>query len=282
MLLGISACQTTGSRERVEYLAETIGEGQVIAVVDSIRIEKTISDLVSFGSRVAGYPGATQAANYLAEIMRDIGLVDVEMEEFVSSVPLDEGGEMVILDSTTLESRTIPLFAVWPNLVRTSTTPPGGITGKLYYVGNGEWIDFNGIDPTDAIFLMDYNSGVNWQRAALLGAQAVIFAEPDNTTRIDGEEKHLQVPLDFPRFWMKKGPARPLIQELKLKGPIQIRASGRMTWKRLPAYNVFGRSEARILFSKRRLSSWNLTTIPSPLFRRCLLEQTKHRVWPRF
>ena len=37
MLLGISACQTTGSRERVEYLAETISEGQVIAVVDSIR-----------------------------------------------------------------------------------------------------------------------------------------------------------------------------------------------------------------------------------------------------
>lgn len=241
LLFGMSACQTTGVRERVEVLAEPIGDGQVAAVVDSARIRKTITDLVSFGSRVAGYPGATEAAYYLADRMREIGLEDVEMEEFVSSVPLDEGGELVILDSTTLESRSIPLYAVWPNLVRTSTTPSGGITGKLHYIGNGEWEDFNDIDPTGAVFMMDFNSGVNWQRAALLGAHAVIFAEPDHTTRIDGEEKHLQVPIDFPRFWMEKEQAGPLVEYLNVNGPINIRAMGRMTWKRLPAYNIFGK-----------------------------------------
>ena len=241
LLCGISACQTSGVRERVEILAEPIGDDQVAAVVDSLRIRKTITDLVSFGSRVAGYPGATEAAYYLADRMREIGLEDVEMEEFVSSVPLDEGGELTILDATTLASRSIPLYALWPNLVRTSTTPPGGITGKLHYIGNGEWEDFNGIDPAGAVFLMDFNSGVNWQRAALLGGSAVIFAEPDHTTRVDGEEKHLQVPLDFPRFWMKKGSARPLIEYLEAHGAINVRARGRMTWKRLPAYNVFGR-----------------------------------------
>ena len=241
LLIGISACQTTGVRERVAVLAEPIGDGQVAAVVDSVLIRKTISDLVSFGSRVAGYPGATEAAYYLAARMEDMGLEDVQMEEFVSSVPLDEGGELVILEPTTLESRSIPLYALWPNLVRTSTTPPGGITGKLHYVGNGEWEDFNGIDPAGAVFLMDFNSGVNWQRAALLGAGAVIFAEPDETTRIDGEEKYLQVPINFPRFWMEKEQARPLVEYLHLEGPITVRASGRMTWKRLPAYNVFGK-----------------------------------------
>lgn len=241
LLFGISACQTTGVRERVEVLAEPIGDGQVAAAVDSVRIRKTITDLVSFGSRVAGYPGATKAAYYLADRMREIGLEDVEMEEFVSSVPLDEGGELTLLDAADLETRSIPLYALWPNLVRTSTTPPGGITGKLHYVGNGEWEDFNGIDPAGAVFLMDFNSGVNWQRAAMLGAGAVIFAEPDHTTRVDGEEKHLQVPLDFPRFWMKKGAARPLIEYLEANSAITVRAKGRMTWKRLPAYNVFGR-----------------------------------------
>ena len=237
----IFGCQSTGVRERLEIEAEPISDGQVATVIDSLEIRKTVTELVSFGSRVAGYPGATQAAHYLAERMRNIGLEDIEMEEFVSSVPLDEGGEMIILDSTNLESRIIPLYAVWPNLVRTSTTPPGGITGKLHYVGNGEWNDFNGIDPSGAVFLMDFNSGVNWQRAALLGAAAVIFVEPDNTTRIDSEEKHLQVPLDFPRFWMKKTPARSLIEYLKNQGSINIRATGRMTWQRLPAYNVFGK-----------------------------------------
>ena len=241
LLLAVSACQTTGVRERVAYLSEPIGDGQVAAVVDSARIRQTITDLVSFGSRVAGYPGATEAAYYLADRMREIGLEDVEMEEFVSSVPLDEGGELTILDATTLASRSIPLYALWPNLVRTSTTPPGGITGKLHYIGNGEWEDFNGIDPAGAVFLMDFNSGVNWQRAALLGAGAVIFVEPDHTTRVDGEEKYLQVPVNFPRFWMAKEQARPLVAYLEENGPLTVRARGRMTWKRLPAYNVLGK-----------------------------------------
>ena len=241
LLLAVSACQTTGVRDRVAYLSEPIGDGQVAAVVDSARIRQTITDLVSFGSRVAGYPGATEAAHYLAGRMREMGLEDVELEEFVASVPLDEGGELTVLDEASLESRSIPIHAVWPNLVRTSTTPPGGITGKLHYVGNGEWKDFNGIDPTGAVFLMDFNSGVNWQRAAQLGAGAVIFVEPDHTTRVDGEEKYLQVPVNFPRFWMAKEQARPLVAYLEENGPLTVRARGRMTWKRLPAYNVLGK-----------------------------------------
>ena len=246
-LFAAAACRTSGVRERVAYLSEPIGDGQVAAVVDSARIRQTITDLVSFGSRVAGYPGATEAAHYLAGRMRELGLEDVELEEFVASVPLDEGGELTVLDdaalpdATILKSRTIPIHAVWPNLVRTSTTPPGGITGTLHYVGNGEWEDFNGIDPTGAVFLMDFNSGVNWQRAAQLGADAVIFVEPDQTTRVDGEEKYLQVPVDFPRFWMAKEAARPLVAYLEGNGPLTVRAKGRMTWKRLPAYNVLGK-----------------------------------------
>ncbi|HCQ01851.1 MAG TPA: hypothetical protein DIT99_14685, partial [Candidatus Latescibacteria bacterium] len=146
--------------------------------------------LAGFGTRLAGYPGATEAANYLADRFRTIGLENVKLEDFIASVPLDEGGALTILDSpSTLPSLqpTVPLYSVWPNLVRTSTTPPEGITGKLYYVGEGDWVDFNDIDPTGAILMMDFNSGINWQNAANLGARAVIFAEPDRTTRIDGE-----------------------------------------------------------------------------------------------
>jgi len=88
---------------------------------------------------------------------------------------LDEGGELTLLDpldsdAPGLDARSIPIHALWPNLVRTSTTPPGGITGKLHYVGQGEWKDFNDLDPAGAVVMMDFNSGVNWQRAAILGA----------------------------------------------------------------------------------------------------------------
>ena len=282
LLLAVSACQTSGVRERVAYLAEPIGDGQVAAVVDSVRIRQTITDLVSFGSRVAGYPGATEAAHYLAGRMREMGLEDVELEEFVASVPHDEGGELTVLDDAALASRMIPIHAVWPNLVRTSTTPPGGITGKLYYVGNGEWEDFNGIDPTGAVFLMDFNSGVNWQRAAQLGAGAVIFVEPDNTTRVDGEEKYLQVPVDFPRFWMAKEQARPLVAYLEENGPLTVRARGRMTWKRLPAYNVLGKITGTHRSSRTKSSYSSPTTIPCRPCRRCLPARTRPRARPRF
>ena len=74
----IFGCQSTGVRERLEIEAEPISDGQVATVIDSLEIRKTVTELVSFGSRVAGYPGATQAAHYLAERMRNIGLEDIQ------------------------------------------------------------------------------------------------------------------------------------------------------------------------------------------------------------
>ncbi len=244
LLLPSIACQSSDIRIGPFDIEDLSDIGHVTSIVDSVHIRQTITDLAGFGTRMAVYPGATEAANYLADRFRIIGLENVKLEDFIASVPLDEGGALTILDSpSTLPflQPTIPLYSVWPNLVRTSTTPPEGITGKLYYVGEGDWVDFNDIDPTGAILMMDFNSGINWQNAANLGARAVIFSEPDRTTRIDGEEKYLQVPINFPRFWMKKEQARPLIERLKSAGPLNVRAKARMTWKRLPAYNVLGK-----------------------------------------
>lgn len=241
--MALAACQPVELRTDGLEVDDNTDIGQIVSIVDSVHIRQTITDLSAFDTRMTGYPGATAAANYLVDRFNDIGMEDVKMEEYIASAPLDEGGALTILDPLADDSLspTIPLYSVWPNLVRTSTTPPEGITGKLYYVGEGDWVDFNDIDPTGAVILMDYNSGVNWQNAANLGARAVIFAEPDRTTRVDGEEKYLQVPINFPRFWMKKDQARPLIDHLKREGGITVRAKARMTWKRLPAYNVFGR-----------------------------------------
>jgi len=244
LLLPFAACQPSDPRSGPVEIEDLTNIGQVTSIVDSVHIRQTISDLAGFGTRMTGYPGATQAANYLVDRFRSIGLEDIKMEDYVASVPLDEGGALTLLDAPATHpsiAPSIPLYSIWPNLVRTSTTPPEGITGKLYYVGEGDWVDFNNIDPTGAIIMMDFNSGVNWQNAANLGARAVIFAEPDRTTRVDGEEKYLQVPINFPRFWMKKAQARPLVEHLKTVGPLNVRAKARMTWKRLPAYNIYGK-----------------------------------------
>ena len=246
LILLFTACQTTGTRTGHVGIEDRTDAETVASLVDSVRIRQSITDLAGFGSRMTGYPGATEAAHYLADQLRTIGLEDVKMEEFVASVPLDEGGELILLDeeemsTSTSLSRAIPLYSVWPNLIRTSTLPSGGLTGKLHYVDEGDWVDFNGVDVTDAIIMMDFNTGLNWQNAANLGARAVIFAEPNRTSRIEGEKKYLQVPINFPRFWMKKEHAAPLIARLKSAGALNVRAKARMTWKRLPAYNILGK-----------------------------------------
>lgn len=247
LLFLFSSCQADGVRTEHARFDDNTDAAAVAATVDSSRLRQTVTDLAGFGSRMTGYPGATDAAHYLADQLRTIGVEEVELEEFTASAPLDEGAELTLLENpapadsgSTLE-QTIPLYSIWPNLVRTSTTPPEGLTGKLYYVGAGDWADFNGMDPKGAILLMDFNTGINWENAANLGAQAVIFCEPDQMTRVDGEEKYLQVPINFPRFWMKKDKARPLIASVKAHGPVTVRAKARMTWKRLPAYNVLGK-----------------------------------------
>ena len=236
----ITACETTGTRTGSVEIVDATNITEVASLVDSTRIRSTIETLASFGTRMTGYPGATEAADYLAEEFRAIGLENVALEEFVASVPHDEGGELEILDVVP-DNTPIPLYSVWPNLIRTSTLPPSGLTGKMYYVGPGDWVDFNDIDVTDAIIMMDFNTGLNWQNAANLGARAVVFAEPEKTNRVEGEEKYLQVPINFPRFWMKKAAAAPLIDLLQAQPGLNVRAKARMTWKRLPAYNVIGK-----------------------------------------
>ncbi|MFQ6098314.1 MAG: M28 family peptidase, partial [Armatimonadota bacterium] len=94
------------------------------------------------------------------------------------------------------------LHPLWPNLARTSQLPPDGVEGHLMYVGKGGLADYNNRDVEGAILLIDFNSGLNWLNAPLLGAAAVVFIEPDDTVRGEAETKFLRVPVSVPRFWI--------------------------------------------------------------------------------
>ncbi|MBI4553325.1 MAG: M28 family peptidase, partial [Candidatus Latescibacteria bacterium] len=238
LLLCLAACRPAGTRTGHVTLDYQTDYAAIAAAVDSTRIRQSITRLAGFGSRMTGYPGADSAAQYLVDQFTTIGLEDVKTEEFIASVPLDEGGELTLLDPIPA---TFPLSSLWPNLIRTSTLPPGGLTGRLYYVGRGDWADFNGKNIVDQIVLMEFNTSTNWENTAILGARAVIFVEPDWTTRVEGEEKYFQVPINFPRFWMRKQDAHPLVERLRNGETLHVRAKARMTWKRVPAYNVLGK-----------------------------------------
>ena len=82
--------------------------------------------------------GDAAAADYVERALRGAG-VEVVREAFEVVVPMDQGASLELADG-----ERFPLVALWPNLVRTPTTPPEGISGPLFYGGQGEFANFDG------------------------------------------------------------------------------------------------------------------------------------------
>ncbi|MEE2657933.1 MAG: FtsX-like permease family protein [Candidatus Latescibacterota bacterium] len=213
----------------------TVDYGDLRLLAPEQRLEKTVEFFSGLGSRVVGYPGAEQAALYIHEQFRLIGLDEVTFHKYDVSVPIEREAGFLQLSN----GKSLTLHGLWPNLVRTSTLPEGGIDGHLLHGGQGTFEDLNGLDVEGAVVLLDFNSDDNWLKCAYLGAQAVVFSEPDSTVYLEGEKKFLTMPLDLPRFWVSKEDGDQLLREAQA-GASQVHLEYRMDWERQPAWNVMG------------------------------------------
>lgn len=196
---------------------------------------QALMDSVEFfsglGSRVPGYEGNRQAADYIYERFNRIGLGDVVRDAFSVTVPVDRGGFI-----ETAGGSRYPVHAMWPNMVKTSTVPPEGLEGKFLYAGRGEYKDYAGHDLQENIVFLDFNSGNNWLKAAGLGAKAVVFIQPEDTGRKEAEAKFVEVPLDVPRFMIAAGD----FDSLAASEEDRILLRGRMDWEEAETWNIFG------------------------------------------
>jgi hypothetical protein len=200
------------------------------------RVAKTMGYFAGLGSRVAGYPGADAAADYIETAFYEIGLDDIVVHEYDISIPLEKGGQL----SLTAANQEMPLHGIWPNLVKPSTLPEGGLTAKLIDAGGGEFRDMDGQAIEGTVALMDFNTADKWLNAAYLGAKAIIFIEPDSTVYLEGEKKFLTMPLDMPRFWVAKTDGQALRRAIAAGGPQQVHMEYRMDWERRPTRNIMG------------------------------------------
>ena len=200
------------------------------------RLRQTLGYFAGLGSRVAGYPGADEAARFVQDNFRQIGLDDITIHEYDVSVPIDKGGYIEVAGT----AEKIPLYGIWPNLVRTSTLPEGGLSTQLVDAGQGDYADMDGLDIEGAAVLMDFNTGDAWLNAAYLGASAVVFIEPDSTMYLEGEKKFLSMPLDLPRFWIGKEQGQALRDRIGKDGAQPVHLEYRMDWERRSAWNVMG------------------------------------------
>jgi hypothetical protein len=203
--------------------------------INEDKVRERIQVLTGVGSRVPGYPGHEESARYIESEFRRNGLSDIRSEAYHVTAPVDEGG------SLTLDSgERIPIHGVWPNLIKTSTLPEGGVSTHLVYGGGGEFSDFDGLKMDGAAVLMEFNSWNNWLNAATLGATQVIFIEPDTTSYSEAEQKFLQVPNGVERFWISRAHGDRLKAMLSSQSEVRVHLTSRMTWQKAPARNIIG------------------------------------------
>jgi len=235
-------------------------------VIDEIRFERVwqymadISD-ESLGSRMTGYPGSEASADYIRGVFEELD-IPVEEQWYDLTIPMDRGSTITVMSP---EHRSFAAFALWPNHVQTSLTPPEGLTGKLVYVGRGDLYELDGREIDGGIVLMEFNSGDNWINLANFGAKAIIFIEPYGTTRFEAERKSVRVPLYLPRLYVSKEVG----EYLKgLKGNVTVNVKVNMRFETVRARNVIGVIEGdvadEIIVIAAHYDTWSV--VPSLAF----------------
>ncbi|RLI36626.1 hypothetical protein DRO55_03135, partial [Candidatus Bathyarchaeota archaeon] len=198
-------------------------------------VREHVKNLSSFGSRFTTYPGYEQAVTYIENWFRKY-LTNVEIHTYNLTVIADYGATMTVHPT----GQNFTLYPLVPNVVSPVITPSEGLTGPLVYVGKGEIADFNNKTIKDSIVLMDFNSHLHWLDAAKFGAKAVIFVEPSFTLREEAFRKRLDiVPLNFPRFYIKKEDFWNL-RNLLVNGEYNVTVRGETRWENRPAVNIMG------------------------------------------
>jgi hypothetical protein len=234
--------------------------------IDQEAIMIHIKYLSGLGSRVTGYQGHYEAANYIAERLKAMGL-RVIIHNYSVVVPIDLGSWIEVeLDG---EKSRLEAFAVWPNGVQVSRTTAEGVSGHLIYVGRGDLENFDGKEVENAIVLMDYMSGSNWINAAKLGARAVVFIAPPTVPPYqESIKKFVDAPINFPRLYVDRAVGEKLIGLAESGAGATVHVNMRYVEK--TAYNVIGVLEGRnadrpeAILLAARFDSWSAVPALSP------------------
>jgi hypothetical protein len=200
---------------------------------------RDIRNLSAYGDRSTGSDGARQAADYIRNVFSQQGYETVG--RFRMQVPIRKNeGSALRLGPGTPPLAIHPLLA---NSISPGSLPPDGVQGPLIYVRNGELAEFNGIEVTGAIVLMEMASGKNWLNAANLGARALIYIDRGATRRPLFQDKYELTPVDFPRFWVSFDRLQSYLGRTTEFTPgrlyPQVQLTAHITWQNVVAENIF-------------------------------------------
>lgn len=176
-------------------LMETLDPGFAydVAVELSENPEYWSSDL---GGRNAGSPAEHKAADYLVGLMEDIGLTEVEKVGAECDLWSNNGSTLEV-DGTYYD---VYAYACAP-------TPPEGITSEILFMGDGSMWDYEDVDVTGKIVLIDIDQRANWWitypmlEAEFQGAAAIMSAQVSGFSEIADDALNCQdicAPISIP------------------------------------------------------------------------------------
>lgn len=205
--------------------------------LSSVKMDNVMRHVEFFStveSRMTGYPGFYRASEYIAEEFNKT-LGNVVIEEFEVTVPIQHFAEISI---ESPEHKVLKAYVFWPNLAESCSTSDDGLRGPLYYVGYGTLPEMDGKPIDGSIVLMEMNNRWFWRIALNMGAKAAIFIEPEDSFRGDFWAKALQIPINFPRLYVKKEDGDYLKKLIESYGNLTVTIKSLMTWEKVKAYNI--------------------------------------------
>jgi len=191
-----------------------------------------IDRLSALGSRFTGTEGCDQAAQYLIDEFRALGVGEPQVQEYPITVPVFDRAEIVIGDAA------YPLHPIYPNGVCPAAVSKDGLRTRLVYAGFGNLAAVDGQELAGATVVIETGAREEWLYLIDLGARAIVFVENERPPLYMVQTTQTRSHQDVPRFWMTKVEAAPLIAQLKgrsIEGTIYSDAR----WEERTAKNVW-------------------------------------------
>ena len=220
VLLGLTACQqpTEPTQEQPASL-QGMYDGFMDAVSPDfaydIALELTTNPKYfnsALGGRNAGSDAEHATADYLAGVMAEIGLTDVEKTAASCDRWQFNGA------SFTVDGKEYPVYSY-----ATASTPTEGITAELVYAGKGTMWDYQELDVTGKIVLIDIDQRADWWitypmlEAEHQGAAAVLAANVGGFAQIADDALNSQDicgPANIPTLSISVAASRELQEKL--------------------------------------------------------------------
>jgi len=212
--------------------------GSATAEISATTTISVLNELLEAGPRFIGMPGHRRAAELIERRLEDLGAGRIITHDATQVVPVVDSAAITLDDETRHA-----LYPMWPNGARLCTTPPEGIAGPLIHVRDARETGLPAKSLTGAVVAMEYNSYDRWKQVFELGAAAVLFLPPQQTSWVHSHGKFADIPFDAPRFYIQSEQLAGLIRRGATPG--EVRIESRMSWAPRPVRSLIWIVEGR-------------------------------------